>query len=79
MTTANDLKKEFNCRFAPLELVADKILGIGEKEARKKYYQKELPFPAFFAFKSQRAKILVDVHDLADYLDKQALIAREGC
>ncbi|CAB4202726.1 Transcription regulator PrtN [uncultured Caudovirales phage] len=78
MNTANDLKDEFNTRFPKLEDVAAKFLGITDKvDIYRKYNQGKIPFPAFRAFKSQKAPILVDVIALANYLDEQALIADE--
>ena len=78
MNTADDLKKEFNTRFPKLEDVAERFLGITDKaDVYRKYSQGKIPFPAFRAFKSQKAPILVDVVALAQYLDSQAIIAEE--
>jgi hypothetical protein len=75
--TAKDLKEEFNTRFPKLEEVAERFLGITDKaDIYRKFNQGKIPFPVFKAFKSQKAPLLVDVVDLAKYLDQQALDAR---
>jgi hypothetical protein len=76
MNTADDLKSEFNTRFPKLEDVAGRFLGMTDKtDIYRKFNQGKIPFPAFRAFKSQKAPLLVDVVALAQYLDQQAKYA----
>ena len=80
--TADDLKKEFNTRFPKLDVVAARFFELEDKAVIKKNALKgQFPFPVFRAnrtgIKSQSSPYLVDVEDLAKYLDEQAMIARE--
>ena len=78
-TTADDLKAEFKTRFPTLEVVCERFLGLRDKYGiYKKYAAGEIPFSAFKAIKSQSAPLLVDVNDLAIYIDSQSKLARES-
>ena len=81
MSTAEDLKKEFGTRFPRLDVVAERFFDLEDKAVIKLNAQKgQFPFPVFRTnrngVKSQSSPYLVDVDDLAKYLDEQALIAR---
>ena len=79
MNTAEDLKKEFGTRFPRLEMVTEKFLGLTDKRTIYRDYEKgKIPFPAFKMTKSAKAPFLVDVFELAKYVDQQALSAKES-
>jgi len=73
MNTLFLLMAEFNGRAAvPLEEVASKYLGTTDKiTLSRKARSGQLPFPAFRAEQSQKAPWLVNINDLAAYLDKE--------
>ena len=70
MTTADDLKIEFSARFIELNQVTAKYLGWSEDFTRDQANKGLIPFRTFKAVKSNKAPWLVDVIDLANYLDK---------
>jgi hypothetical protein len=73
MTTADDLKLEFNARFIDLKQVTAKYLGWSEDFTRDQANKGLIPFRTFKAVKSNKAPWLVDVIDLANYMEKQRL------
>jgi hypothetical protein len=70
MTTAEDLKIEFSARFIELKKVTTKYFGWSEDFTRDQANKGLIPFRTFKAVKSNKAPWLVDVIDLANYLDK---------
>lgn len=76
MNTLFLLMAEFGTGDIPLELVADKYLGMAKNKAYDKANYNELPFPTYRAG-STRSKRLVKLTDLADYLDKQHAKAKK--
>lgn len=73
MNTVDDLKKEFNARFIELKQVTEKYLGWSEAFTRDQASRGLVPFRTFKAIKSNKAPWLVDVIDLANYMEKQRL------
>lgn len=69
MNTRFLLMAEFNTSDIPLEAVASKYLGLTMREAATRAKYNELPFPVFRAG-SQKSPWLVNVSDLANFLDK---------
>ena len=76
MNTAFLLLAEFNQADIPLESVATKYLGLDKREAYRRAAAAQLPFPAYRAG-SQKSPWLVNVNDLAEYLDKARAQARK--
>lgn len=77
MNTAEDLKKEFGSRFPRAETVANKFLDLTPEQANRKAAKGELPFPAFRAG-SAKSPWLVDVKYVAEYVEKQSIIAAQS-
>lgn len=73
MNTVDDLKKEFNARFVLLKQVTEKYLGWSEDFTRDQASKGLVPFRTFKAIKSNKAPWLVDIIDLAEYLEKMKL------
>lgn len=69
MNTLFLLMYEFNSVHVPLETVAEKYLRLNRKDAMHRANSGQLPFPTFRATNSQKSTIMVDVRDLADWLD----------
>ncbi len=67
----DDLVKEFGTSTPTLEQVAARYLHIQKKTALKKFNQGTLPFPAFKADEGRKAPVLVNLKDLAEYLNRQ--------
>lgn len=65
------LMAEFEEADIPLEKVAPKYLGMDEKQWKRAASLQTLPFPVFRGG-SQKAPWLVNVSELARYLDKRA-------
>lgn len=64
------LMAEFNATDIPLEKVAQKYLGMDERQWKRAAALQQLPFPVFRAG-SQKAPWMVSVNALAQYLDKR--------
>ena len=77
MNTADDLKKEFVSRFPRAETVADKFLDLTPEQANRKAAKGDLPFPVF-RVGSAKSPWLVDVKHVAEYVEKQAIIAKQS-
>lgn len=75
MNTTFLLLAEFGVTDIPLELVAERYLGLDERTAKMRAARGELPFPSFRAG-SQKAPWLVRVTDLAEWLDREREKAR---
>lgn len=59
-----------------LECICSEFLDISYKTATRKANLNELPFPAFRLGESQKAKWVVNIDDLAMYIDKESERAR---
>lgn len=70
LNTVFMLMAEFGTAAIPLDVVAERYLGIGKTVASTRAARSELPFPAFRA-DSQKAPWLVSVSDLAAWLDRE--------
>ncbi len=68
MKTVFLLMAEFNEADIPLEKVAEKYLAMKPEQAARKAKLHQLPFPTFRAG-SQKAPFLVNVADLAKFID----------
>ena len=77
MNTADDLKKEFGSRFPRAETVADKFLDLTPEQANRKAAKGDLPFPVF-RVGSAKSPWLVDIKHVADFIEKQAIIAAQS-
>lgn len=63
----------FNVADVPLErVVAHYFPHLSEREWKRRAAMQQFPFPVFRPEKSQKAPWLVNVNQLAEYLDKQA-------
>lgn len=65
------LMAEFGQADVPLEVVADRYLGLGRREAFQRATARKLPLPAYRGSASQKSPWLVRITDLAEYLDGQ--------
>jgi len=70
MNTLFLLMAEYNSAVVQLDHVATKYLGIRPEKARMKAARSELPFPAF-RVGTQKSPWLVNIIDLAEWLDKE--------
>lgn len=71
MNTVFLLLAEFGQADVPLELVAERYLGLGKREAFQRATARKLPLPAYRGSESQKSPWLVRITDLAEHLDKQ--------
>lgn len=71
LNTAECLREEFGTLYPKVARVANEYMGLEEKAAKRIAALGGMPFPVFKMGKSQRAPWLVDVRDLAKYLDTQ--------
>lgn len=65
------LMAEFGQADVPLEVVAERYLGLGRREAFQRATACKLPFPAYRGSSSQKSPWLVRLTDLAAHLDRQ--------
>lgn len=78
MNTAENLRQEFGTQFPRLERVAEVYLNVtASNNLSTKAAQGQIPFPIFKASTSNKAPWLVDVKELAKYLDKLSRKAAE--
>lgn len=77
MAAVDDLKAEFGSRFPRVETVADKLLNLTPEQANRKAARGDLPFPVF-RVGSAKSPWLVDVKQVADFVEKQAIIAAQS-
>jgi len=70
MNTEESLKEQFGSIHAKLVDVASVFLGLGEEAAKKQAAKGLIPFHIFKAGKSNKCPWLVDIRDLAVYLDE---------
>lgn len=70
MNTVFLLLAEFETSQIPLELICKKYLAMDYRPAARAAAVQQLPFPVFRGG-SQKSPWLVNVNDLADYLDAQ--------
>lgn len=70
------LMAEFGQADVPLEIVAERYLGLSEREAKQRAAARKLPIPAYRGSSSQKSPWLVRLTDLAEYLDQQREEAR---
>lgn len=77
MAVADDLKIEFGSVYPRVENVAAKFLDLTPEQATRKAAKGELPFPVF-RVGSAKSPWLVDVKTLADFIEKQAIIAKQS-
>lgn len=71
MNTAQSLKEQFGSIHPKLVDVADYYLNLSEGEAKKQATKGLIPFPVFKASNSNKAAWIVDVRDLAEYLERE--------
>lgn len=76
MNTVFLLMAEYGQATVPLETIAKKYLNISLAEANRNASKQSLPFPVFRA-PSQRSPWMVNIADLAEWIDKQRDKARE--
>ena len=72
MNTLYLLLAEYETIHVKAEQVAEKYLGIDRKTTMSKAAKGQLPFPTFKE-KSERAPLLVDLRDVAEWLDSLRL------
>lgn len=70
MNTVFLLMAEYETSQIPLEIVAEKFLGIGPAKAKEAARHHRLPFPTYRAG-SQKGVQFVHVDDLAKYIDEE--------
>ena len=69
ITTVFALMAEFGTPHIPITAVGQKYFGYSEPEAKRAAVANKYPFPVFRAG-SNKSPWVVDVGELADYLDK---------
>ncbi|MHB1631151.1 MAG: pyocin activator PrtN family protein [Acidithiobacillus sp.] len=69
--TAFWLMGEFGCAYIPLELVAERYLGLQRREALTRATRGDLPFPVCRPGASQKSPWMVYIDDLAEWLDHE--------
>ncbi|MHB1881577.1 MAG: pyocin activator PrtN family protein [Acidithiobacillus sp.] len=62
---------EFGCAYIPLELVAERYLGLQRREALTRATRGDLPFPVCRPGASQKSPWMVYIDDLAEWLDHE--------
>ena len=77
MAADEDLKTEFGSRYPRVEMVAAKFLDLTPEIANRRAAKGDLPFPVF-RIGSAKSPWLVDVKTLADFIEKQAIIAKQS-
>ena len=75
MNTTFLLMAEYGTAVIPLEIVAERYLGLDTRAAKARAKHGELPFPAY-RDASQKAPWLVHVSDLAEWIDAERAKAR---
>ncbi|MBO2658104.1 pyocin activator PrtN family protein [Shewanella algae] len=75
MNTVFLLMAEYSAAIVPLESICEKYFGMSPTTAAKKAKAGLLPVPAFRGGESQKATWLVNLTDLAAYLDKKRAAA----
>lgn len=71
MNTIFLLMAEYNATSIPLEVVAEKFLGLKKERAYRLAATQSLPFPVFRSDSSQKSRWMVHITDLALFLDTQ--------
>ncbi|EMG6786137.1 pyocin activator PrtN family protein [Vibrio cholerae] len=75
MNTAFLLMAEYESAVVPLSQISQKYFGLAPQTAKFRANAGKLPVPVFRA--SQKAKYLVSIQDLAEYIDRMREGARE--
>jgi hypothetical protein len=70
MNTIFLLLAEFEESMIPAERIGEKYFGLKKVETYRRINEGKFPLPAFKLVESQKAPYLVNVADLAAYLDK---------
>jgi len=70
MNTTFLLMAEFGSADVPLEVIAEKYLGLGKLKAYDRANFNELPFPTYHAGSTKSAR-MVRITELAEYLDNK--------
>lgn len=68
---------EFNTATIPLNLIAERYLGMKPATASRKADAGDLSIPSFRMNDSNKAPRVVHVRDLADYIDKEREKAKD--
>ena len=76
MNTTFLLMAEFGSCQVPLDSISQKYLNMNSRIAERRAAEYALPFPCYRAG-SKKGPLLVDVNDLASYLDDQRKSARK--
>lgn len=71
MNTAFLLMAQIGKAVVPLEQISNEYLGLAPRTAQNYAKAGRLPFPVFRGGEGNKAPWLVNVNDLAAYLDKQ--------
>lgn len=75
--TTHILMAEFGSRLMiPLEELAQSVLGMSVNTAKRRAKNFELPFPTVKLNDSQKAPYLVNIQDLAKYIEEKCSCAR---
>lgn len=78
MTTEEQLFNEYKTALIPLEGIAERLLGLNPKNARRYWMEGRLPLPITQLYESKGAPLFVHVKDLATYIDKQRAKERQA-
>lgn len=76
MSTFQALLIEYGSQDIPLDIVAQKYLGMGPAKAKERAALQQLPFPTYRGGTSRKSTRLVRAQDLAQFLDQQYQGAR---
>jgi hypothetical protein len=77
MNMAFALLARFESPVVALKDISDEFLGLTPKTAEQKAKAQDLPFPTFKLRDSERSPSLVNVQDLAAYIDSQYTLSRK--
>lgn len=77
MNTVFLLLAEFEKPLVPLSDICERYFSCNPNTARDRATAGKLPVPAFRTGDSQKAPYMVDIRDLAEFIDKQRSNAKE--
>jgi hypothetical protein len=75
MKTLFALLAEYESVHAPLEVIAQKYLGLDRRQAFRDASAGQLPFPVL-RLRGQKSPWMVDLRDIADWWDKERTAAQ---
>jgi hypothetical protein len=71
MNTAKNLLQEFGTQFPTAQAVSERYFGYEAKTVRRKIWEGKFPIPVIKMTDSAKSPHLIDVNELAKYLEKR--------